>query len=281
MPDQLFTDLYRDTENLTWAPTDQVRRRGRQRTRRTRMAAGLAGIVAVALVATGAVALAGGPDATPPFPPATDSPTPTPSSTPSRAADPTPSSSGSPTGRAPSSPAAGTGGPSAPSVEIPAAAMLQPADLPKGFTSADKTPDGDWTLASVTIYCRHQSPSLAVRQVADRDRVFDSPTDSMIQRVTRHSGSGAASSMDRVREQVADCDPHRPDDSLSILAEGLGGDESLLVGSLIEGKPSRWLLVRQGDLVAQLRMDSATTPAEARGYARKVADRLCAGTDGC
>ncbi|WBB65863.1 hypothetical protein [Micromonospora sp. WMMD812] len=281
MPDQLFTDLYRHTENLTWAPTDQVRRRGRQRTRRARVAAGLAGVVAVAVIATGAVALAGGPDAAPPFPPATDSPTPTPSTGPSRAADPTPSNSGSPTGRTPSNPATADGGPATSNVDIPPAAMLQLADLPSGFTAADEAPDGDWTLASTTVYCRNQSPSLAVRQVADRDRVFDSPTDSVIQRVTRHSGDGAASSMDRVRDLVGDCVPYRPGDSLSILADGLGGDESLLVGSLIEGEPSRWLFVRRGDLVAQLRMDEATTPAEARGYARKVADRLCAGTDAC
>jgi hypothetical protein len=158
--------------------------------------------------------------------------------------------------------------------------MLQLADLPEGFWFTGGDIDGDWPLESVTIYCRGESPSITPGEVARRGAVFDSPTAGIIQRVTRHSAGNAATAMDRVR-QVADCVPHRPGDSVSILAEGLGGEESLLVGSVIEGHQKRWLFVRQGDLVAQVWLDSETTPAEARRYARPVADRLCAGTDAC
>ncbi|MER7440325.1 hypothetical protein [Micromonospora avicenniae] len=288
MSDPLFDDLYRDTEHLTWAPVEQVRHRGRQRTRRTRVAASLAGVVAVVVVATGAVALGAGPDAAPPIVPATGSPTPTPartptpSTSPSHSVDPTPDDSGSPTSGTSSSPA-DAGKPSTPRREtsIPAAAMMQLADLPTGFTMTNGEPDGDWTLESVSANCRNQSASLAKGQVAERFRVFDSPTDSLIQRVTRYSGDAAAAHLDAMREQVEKCEPYRAGDSLDVLAEGFGGDESMLVGSVMEGRPTRWILVRQGDLVAQLRVDWNTTPQDAAHLARPVADRLCAGTDAC
>ncbi|GAA3746697.1 hypothetical protein [Micromonospora maritima] len=280
MPDPMFSDLYQDTAQLVWAPTEQVRRRGRQRARRTRIAAGLAAAVAVGVVATGVVALAGSPDTGPPTPPATVEPTtPTPAPSPTRSAEPTPS--GSPS-RTPSGPAATSGTPSArpPSRAVPAAAMLQLADLPTGFTRTTNV-DGDWSLESVTIYCGNESPSLQVGQVASRSVQFDSPSDWLVQRVTRHSGTSAATVMQRVRQLVTGCEPARPGDSLSVLAESLGGDDALLVGSEIEGTPSRWLFVRRGDLVAQLRVDHQTTPVEARRTASSVADRLCAGTDAC
>ncbi|HEX2773817.1 MAG TPA: hypothetical protein VHN18_15485 [Micromonosporaceae bacterium] len=285
MPDPFFAELYHDTERLSWVPTDQVRRLGRQRTRRTRIAGGLASVVAVAVVATGAAALAGRPDAAPPIVPATESPTPmhTPSGDPTAPAMPT-SAPTTTTGRTrtPSTPASSSTS-SQPSTNpaIPAAAMLQLADLPDGFRLTEGGPDGDWSLESVTIYCENQSPSIAVGEVARRARVFDSPTDAVDQRVTRHSGDHAATVMDNVRKLVTGCVPSRQGDSLSILAAGLGGDESLLVGAEIEGVPSRWLFVRQGDLVAQVRLDRQTTPAEAQRYAQPVADRLCAGTDAC
>ncbi|WP_246248368.1 hypothetical protein, partial [Micromonospora maritima] len=196
-----------------------------------------------------------------------------------RSAEPTPS--GSPS-RTPSGPAATSGTPSArpPSRAVPAAAMLQLADLPTGFTRTTNV-DGDWSLESVTIYCGNESPSLQVGQVASRSVQFDSPSDWLVQRVTRHSGTSAATVMQRVRQLVTGCEPARPGDSLSVLAESLGGDDALLVGSEIEGTPSRWLFVRRGDLVAQLRVDHQTTPVEARRTASSVADRLCAGTDAC
>ncbi|MFI7608569.1 hypothetical protein ACIBTV_25930 [Micromonospora sp. NPDC049366] len=292
MPDQLFTDMLHDTRDLIWAPTEQVRHRGRQRTRRTRIVAGLAGVVAVAVVATGAVAFAGGPDAAPPLPPATGSPTPTPTPTPTPSATPStaPNATGSPnptgspsTKGTPSSPAKTSGRPTDGSTDrsIPAAAMLQLADLPAGFRNSGSDLDGDWTLESVTIYCGNRSPSITPGEVARRGVSFDSPTSSMTERVTRHSGGNAATAMDRVRELVTGCRPARAGDSLSILATGLAGDESLMVGSSIDGRQSRWLFVRQGDLVAQVWLAEEPTPDEAKPYARKVAARLCTATPTC
>ncbi|MCW3840817.1 hypothetical protein ONA70_11975, partial [Micromonospora yasonensis] len=87
--------------------------------------------------------------------------------------------------------------------------------------------------------------------------------------------------MQRVRRIATGCIPARSGDSLSILAEGLGGADSVLVAGEIEGIPSRWLFVRQGDLVAQLRLDHQATAADARRFAKPMADRLCVGADAC
>ncbi|MEV0004451.1 hypothetical protein AB0H28_19510 [Micromonospora sp. NPDC050980] len=141
--------------------------------------------------------------------------------------------------------------------------------------------DGDWSLEFISQFCVNESPSLDVRQVASRSVAFDSPSDWLVERVTRHSGTSAATVMQRVRQLVTGCEPMASGDSLSIVAESLGGDDAVLVGSEIGGTPSRWIFVRQGDLVAQMRLDHQTTPAEARGTVSSVASRLCAGTDAC
>ncbi|MER7587265.1 hypothetical protein ABTW72_06990 [Micromonospora sp. NPDC127501] len=284
MPDQPFVDLFQDTEHLTWAPTEQVRERGRRRTRQTRIVAALAGVVAVALVATGAVALASGREGAPtPVLPATGSPTPTPAPSATSGA-PRPSTTSTTPAAPPSSPSRTSGRPSGGSTNpaIPAAAMLQLSDLPAGFTMTEGDIDGDWSLESVSIYCREAPSWTSNGRLAQRTVSFDSPTDSMIQRVVRYSAGNAALDMDGVRALFTGCKPRGATSSLSVLADGLGaGDESLLVGSDIEGVRSRWLVVRQGDLVAQVALDRDTTPKEARQYARPVAQRLCAGTDTC
>ncbi|MEV4690910.1 hypothetical protein AB0K27_07260 [Micromonospora echinospora] len=285
MPDPIFSDLYQDTEDLVWAPTEQVRRRGRQRARRTQLAAGLAAAVAVAVVATGVV-LARPDAAPPPVPPATVEPiTPTPAPTPNSTPSAEPSASGTSTpSRTAGEPAASIGGgptSRAPSRTIPAAAMLQLADLPTGFTMRTGKVDGDWSLEFMTSFCVNESPTLSDGEVATRSVAFDSPSDWIVQRVTRHSGTSAATVMKNLRKLVTGCEMEQPGDSLSIMAESLGGDDGVLVGSEVGGRPGRWLVVRQGDLVAQLRLDSQTTPTEARRTARSVANRLCAGTDTC
>ncbi|MEU8386569.1 hypothetical protein [Micromonospora sp. NPDC048842] len=284
MPDQPFVDLFRDTEHLSWAPTTQVRERGLRRARQTRIAAALAAVVAVALVAAGAVALASGREGAPtPVLPATGSPTPTPTPSPTSAA-PRPSTTSTTPATPPSSPSRTSGRPSAGSTNpaIPAAAMLRLSDLPVGFTMAEDDIDGDWSLESVSIYCREAPSGTSSRRLAQRTVSFDSPTDRMIQRVVRFSIRDAAREMDAVRALFTDCKPRGATSSMSVLADGLGaGDESLLVGSDIEGVRSRWLVVRQGDLVAQVALDMDTTPKEALRYARPVAQRLCAGTDTC
>ncbi|MEU2663967.1 hypothetical protein [Micromonospora sp. NPDC007220] len=274
MPDQPFTDLYRDTENLTWAPVEQVRRRGRQRTLRTRAAATLSTVVAVAAVATGAAVLADGRDATPPLPPATGAPTPTPPAT------PTPASSPAPTEDATSeSPASGPAGPA--SREVPPAALLAAGDLPDGFRKVPWT-DGDWSLDATSTRCRNAAPPLTVRKQAERGAAFRAaPEEAVVERVRRYASEDAKVTMDRARRLVTGCRPHDPEQSLAIVDSGFAGDESLLVAATGDGTPSRWLLVRRGDLVAEVWLKGEDDPAEARRIAQRVAERLCAGTEAC
>ena len=162
MPDPLFSDLIRDTGRLTWQPAEEVRELGRRRTRRIRLATGLAAFVAVAAVAGGAVALNGRPDASrPPILPATESPTPS------------------------------------------SAPVLRAADLPSGFRAYGRDLDGDWSLEAVAASCREPGPAITPGEVARRGAVFRTSRGpdgvSIIQRVTRHSGSNAAAAMGRTR----------------------------------------------------------------------------------
>lgn len=285
MPDPIFAELYRETERLTWDSTEQVRQRGRRRTLRARLCAALASAVAVAAIGTGAVTVAGRPDGVPPVPPVPTT-TPAPSGTPGPSAGPTPSAVPPTPSSAPSSPVPGEGRPGSSAGTfprtVPAAALLQPADLPAGFEMTWNDLAAEQSFEFVTsAVCGNRLPSILVGEVARRGVRFDSPTDGLHERVTRHSDDDAEKVLANVRARVTDCDPRRAQDSTSVLGTGLGGAESLLVEALDGGIPMRWLFVRQGDLVAQLRMAHDTTPAQARPYARKAAARLCAGTDAC
>ncbi|MBY8873668.1 hypothetical protein K7640_17690 [Micromonospora sp. PLK6-60] len=313
MPDPIFSDLYRETEQLSWAPIEQVRRRGRQRVRRARVTAGLAAVLAVVAVGTGVRALVGDPQGmVPPVPPAKVSPSPTPVPTPSPSAEPTPSPSPSPSGtpsRTPdptgtpiapgagsgSSPAAprsgtprsstsATGAPADPSV--PSAAMLQAADLPAGWRFAGEDTDGDWTFEFSASGCAQQVPWVG-SSVGRRDRELRGPdlgperTQGALQQVQRYSVTDARAVMSRVRNQVARCGAERT--KMSVVDQGFVGDDALIVRaeSIETGKFVFHIFVRQGDLVAEVWKSDAKDVAAARSLARKAATRLCAGTDAC
>ncbi|MEO3770746.1 hypothetical protein [Micromonospora sp. B9E7] len=281
MPDSLFTDLFRDTEQLTWHPTEQVRQRGRRRARQTRIATVLAGAVVVAVVATGAVALAGGEDGAPtPVLPATGSPTPTP--TPSATPTPTPSTRDTP-GAPPSSPSTTSGGPSSGSTSpaIPAAALLRASDLPRGFQAAGSDLDGDWSFDFAASNACADTPSLSAKERAERGAVFGKPgASSVIERVRRYSLDDAKATIVWART-VTECEPRREQYSLSVVDSGFAGDGSLLIRFDAAGLISYTLFVRQGDLVAEVWLGSLTNRTEAGRLAQRAADRLCAGTDAC
>ncbi|MEU4398555.1 hypothetical protein [Micromonospora orduensis] len=286
MPDQPFIDLFHDTEHLTWAPTDQVRERGRRRTRRTRIAASLAGVVAVGVVATGAVALAGGREGAPtPVLPATGSPTPTPSSSPTPSPSPsaTPSTRNTP-GAPPSSPSATSGaatkGPV--SADIPAQALLRASDLPSGYRAGGSDLlDGEWSFGyTVSITCA-ATPDRSPKERAERSAGFSKPGgSSVIERVQRYSLEGAKATMTFWAQRVTQCEPEDERYSLSTVDSGFAGDGSLLIRSDGPAMVDYTLFVRQGDLVAEIRLGNLTE-SEARRLAQRAADRLCTGTDAC
>ncbi|MEH0822001.1 MULTISPECIES: hypothetical protein [unclassified Micromonospora] len=289
MPDPLFADLYRDTEHLSWAPTEQVRRRGRQRTRRTRIAASLASVVAVAVVAGGVAALAGGPDAAPlPVTPGTGSPTPTstPTSTPSTTPGPnrSPSAPSRPDGASSSRPPQTSSRPTTAAADpaIPTAAMLQNGDGPAGYRVSGGDIDGDWNLAFSAAGCtRADHPLFRLDARAERGRRLSGGPDRMVlQRVERLSSRDADRYLGLVRDRVDSCGGGSV--TLTVVASGFAGEESVLVRArYTSGGESLHLFVRQGDLVSELWQKGLTDLAASRELGRDAARRLCAGTDSC
>ncbi|MFD6681142.1 hypothetical protein [Micromonospora parva] len=283
MPERFFADIYRDTEHLTWAPTEQVRERGRRRTRQTRIAATLAGVVAVVVVATGAVALAGGQDGAPtPVLPATGSPTPTPTPSATSAPPPPPTTSTTPA-VPPSSPSTTSGSPSKgpTSTTIPTEALLRAADLPTGYRPAGNDLDGDWSFNFAASMACQDTPNLSAKERAERGAVFQKlDVSPVIERVRRYSLDGAKATIVWART-VTECEPGNERKSLSIVDSGFAGDGSLLIRFNAEGLISYTLFVRQDDLVAEIWLGSVTNRTEVRRLAQRAADRLCAGTDAC
>ncbi len=282
MPDPIFAEMYRDTDHLTWEPTERVRQRGRQRTRRTRIAAALASVLAVALIVTGAAALADGPNRRPLPGPATGSPSPTPppSTVPNRTGGP-PLPSATASG-APSQSRPPTGSPSATDPAVPLPAMLQPADVPSGYQPHAPETLGDWTFGFSAGSCRSPDhPLFGLRSRAERIRAYEGGFDKPLnQRVRRYSSADAGRFMDLVRDRVRTCGSTSV--TLAVPASGFAGDESLLVRTDFgEGYVALHIFVRQGDLVSEVWRKDLIDPAAARDLGRKVAARLCAGTDAC
>ncbi|HYN92895.1 MAG TPA: hypothetical protein VES42_03495 [Pilimelia sp.] len=284
MPDPLFTGLLRETEGLNWASPADVVRRGRQRRRRQLMATTAATAMLVLGVAGGVLAaedrqgMPTPPAATPSATPATAEPseeaipTPPPSPTP-RAGTPTrggsPTTNGSPTGR----PAERTGR------DIPAAAMLRPADLGAGFRAVVPEFAGDGRLAAVATSCKTQ-PTGGPASLASRRQHFAKGQISSVQVVERYSTANARAYLRYLRTWPPACEPHRPTDTIVVTDTG-HGDESLHVRFTTEGGGGAWVVVRQGDLVAEVSLPGGGDPAEADRVAAAVADRLCAGTAAC
>ncbi|MEV4540025.1 hypothetical protein [Micromonospora echinaurantiaca] len=256
MPDPLFAGLYRDTEQLTWASTEQLRGRARRLTRR-RAAAVLAGVVAVAVVAAGTVALAGRPDAAPrPVLPATGSPTPTlpPPYFPPPDPDEPP---------------------------IEAAAMLQPGDVTAGYRLAGDEADDEWSFASRTAGCL--APDHPLRQHtppprAEREQTFQRGADELLfERVQRHHNGNRALFVVRAIVEVCrdegvaltileDVPLRFPDqlwELLVVRVDHAGGGSSLHV------------FVAAGELLAEVWGPGLIDPAEAGRLAQRATERLC------
>ena len=259
MPDPLFAGLYRDTEHLTWASTEQLRGRARQLTRR-RIGAALASVVAVSVVAAGAVALAGRPDSVPrPLPPATGSPTPS---------------------AAPTLPPAPFPPPDPDEPPIEEVAMLQPGDVTAGYRPAGEEADDDWSFKSRTAGCLDPNHPLsrAIPPRAERDRTFQRGADELLfERVQRHWNPSMVTQA--VRGTVEVCGDegialtiledvpwrlgHHPGELLVIRIDHAGGGSSLHI------------VVTAGILLAEVWGKGLLDPAEARRLAQRATDRLC------
>jgi hypothetical protein len=269
MPDPLFDDLFQQTAHLRWSSPADVVRRGRQRRRQVLLTA--AGSVVLVLSAAGGVIAATGQGPAPLPPAATQTPSPAPTSSPS------------PAPTTPPSPSPSSSSPSAAGPEIPTAALLRVSDLTPGFQVAQPGEQGDGSIASLSIYCRNPYQGFR-RPLAENDRRFvrgrQAQAESVHETVQRYPGATAQDYLDQKRSWLSNCQPHRPDDRLTVIAEGFTGDASLLVESNIEGVRTMWALVRQGDLVAELRMKPVDR-SELLRLADRAAQRLCLATNTC
>jgi len=275
--DSLFDHVRGVNPPAAFAPADQVRRRGRQRSHRKALAAGCA-VFAVTAVAAGVGTgwpLRSGQDVTPADPTATDTATGTPTAAPA------------PTG-------------------IPAALMLAPADLGPG-TWQEFTPEVHehkdlWYWAELcAAYGSARFPSLAhqlsVQTVgyADGGQVRTPGPEvvgarsTVIEIVERYAAGRGASNLDDVRSVIALCGTATPPPGeaprrYTIVDSDFAGEESVLVkielwgfqGATVPPDPTLVdyaAVVRVGDLVATVQ--SSTQGADrVRTLAERAAARL-------
>ncbi|HEX5594823.1 MAG TPA: hypothetical protein VFX61_02210 [Micromonosporaceae bacterium] len=268
--DNMFAEFREGAPLVTPAGPGAARTVIRQR-RRVQASAitGLAALVIAApMVAYAAVA----PEKNAP-PPALSSPGLTRSPFPSPTVSPSASSSAS------------TSPPSSPATEpshIPAAAMLQVADLPSRFKPESKNSHSNSSFASTTIYCPAGGPTTVPPPVIDRRaREFVGGMDEpLAQTVTRYAPAAAAQVLAAVPVQVMHCDSG-PNIEQSIVDRNFAGDESLLVYTKIGSTENLHIFVRQGGLVTEIWQKGLTDRDEARRLAQRAAQRLCAATHTC
>ncbi|MGS2617285.1 hypothetical protein ACVCAH_22575 [Micromonospora sp. LZ34] len=258
MPDPLFIGLFRDTEQLTWASVEEVRGRARQLTRR-KIATVLAGVVAVSVVAAGAVGLASRPDAAPrPLPPATGSPTPSAAPTLPPAPWPTPD-------------------PDEPPIED--GAMLQPGDVTAGYRLARDEADDGWSFTSRTAGCLDPDHPLRrhIPPRAEREQTFQRGADELLsERVQRHFNTNRVLFV--VRATVEVCRDERV--ALTVLENvplRFPQWKELLVVRVDHagGGSSLHVFVAAGELFAEVWGRGLIDPAEAGRLAQRATDRIC------
>ncbi|MBE1485987.1 hypothetical protein [Plantactinospora soyae] len=282
MPDPVFEYLYRDTEQVRWAPTSEVQHRGRQLTRQrmlTVLAAALVLLVGGGVGALNALANSGPPKL--PDVVATNPVTPTPS--PTRATT-TPPSVGTPstppTNASPDGNGRSTEGEEPTGDAIPLAAMLQVSDLPSGYRpypyESDEGGNGHWHVQFLSMICGNKWKSGGgVERVGDRERHFrNAGNEGIQQQVSRYPQTSSTRYIPRLRTDLEGC----RDFEVAIGDQGFAGDESMVV---IRPDNSGWIIVRKGDLVAEIGVRDVSKPAEVRRLADAAVDRLCNGTDRC
>ncbi|MER7459361.1 hypothetical protein [Micromonospora sp. NPDC126480] len=272
MSDQLnglFADVRGVLPPAEFAPPEQVRRRGRQRTRRTAIGAG-AGVLAVTTAAVGLGAgLPSPPDSVaPPGGPTPTATAPSPTVTaPAPTASPTPSAS----------------------ARTPAARLLQPDDLGPGswqrfeaeqIDNPDQWFWGFWD-GLCPAYETGAFPSLRYQDRIDTAAYRTGPDNSAFQILENYPG-WAEQNLDDVRAVIDQCgEPsvNTPDLRVSVVGSGVAGDESLLVRQ--EQTPADGsepvityiAVVRIGDNVTTVRA-YPSDPDRVRDLAKRAAARL-------
>lgn len=260
--DGLFAGVRGVRPPAEFAPPERVRRRGRQRTRRTAIGAG-AGVLAVTTAAVGLGAgLLPRPDGV--APPAGPSPTAT-TPNPSPTQPPTPS----------------------PSASTPVALLLQPDDLGPGTWQqfeAEQIQNPDkwfWGFWDGLCAAYKSGPSLA-HQDALEMVAYRTPGGgtSVSQIVERYDAGWGDDNLADVRDVIERCgEASGPGLRVTVEGGGIAGDESLLVrqeqtpADSTEPLVDYIAVVRVGDNVATVRA-YPSSPERVRDLAERAAARL-------
>ena len=267
---------YRDNAPLGFAPPvvgsiEAIAVRRRRRRIVTGAAAAVVVLTGVSMLLANAVIQA---DGSPP--PIAGSPSPVVST----------GSTGQPNQTSSRSPAAtDSSGPSLGRAKIPIEAMLTASDLGDGYTVEDSEYRGGGELASLAQFCdkftplRYTGPQPP--QSERRFRGFEKRLEPGVgELMSLTSEPHAKWYMAWVRDFVADCKDYTAGTdryTLEVLGEGFAGQDSIIVGQTA----SRWVFVRQGELIAELFFADGQSVERLTEVARSAADRMCEATAVC
>jgi hypothetical protein len=265
MPDPLFQTLYREAEKIMWSPSDDIRRRARQRTMRQRAVLAAAAFVTVFLVSVAAVAFAGRPFG-PPADPASQSQSPSVTATPP-----------SPTGSAPAA---------TPVIvfEVGPEAILRPGDAGAG-TWTEGIESSDWRLSYLLGLC--QADVDPVPAIGHRGQNLEraGTDDGVAQGVEAYAEGNAEMFMTKVRANLLAC-AHIDNQlsggpiTLTVTRNAFAGEDSVLFAVTSRNGTRHNALVRVGNLITELSVypdDEANLVA----VAGRAAARMCALTRTC
>lgn len=264
MPDRVFEALLEATGSLDWSSAEQVKRRGRQRARRRRVAVVAASLVLAFGVSGGMVSVlraSGGPPGqpsltTPSAPTPTVAPTPAPSTSASGIPTPTPDASHN--------------------APIPDAALLTEAEIAAPVVISDLPPGGDGELSAALAGCGADRLAPFVKQpTAQRARGFVANGNTWgSQQVRRRAGNASVQYVSQLTRKARACGPEEPTRRLTVVEEGFVGDASVLITTSSGDLHSVFVVFVAGGVEVELFFQNSTDKARARQLAGLLANRL-------
>lgn len=205
--------------------------------------------------------------------------TPTDPAGPSNLADPTPSGAGA-IGTATAEPS-----------EIPLAALLTGEDVGPGYTAEEWLQGDDHgSIGMMLAYCgvvdfsEASDHTISQRRVSAAIPLGDgvTPEQYVLETVTRYEPGWAQQYVDDLAATQPDCTDipvmGSSDDiaTWTIVGADFAGDRSLLIHEERPGGTQFHAVVRQGDVVAELRIHTGDHEGQARSIVEVAAQRLCA-----
>jgi hypothetical protein len=291
---EVLGPLIQSTSEVIFEMPSEIRRRGERRRILRRTA--VTGLVIVSVIGIGvgsAWALSGpapAPDVavtpSPSKPHATSVP---PTKPPTHTTTTPPATTSPPATRTPSESPRSTGEPATPQ-SIPAAAMLQPADVGSGYTASDaQQGDDHGSIAMMMSYCGQGDYTNAdEHRVVNRKRNVHADDERyVLEEVSGYQNTWAARHMDDLRAVLPRCttvdimgNPNQRA-TLTVVDSNFTGDGAILIRETRNGTVQYHAVVRQGSVEARLRIHNGATQSQARAVVVAAGARLCNATPSC